>query len=69
MKGSKSNKKTALSDKATDGVVDGISKVAIDGSASHARSKSLNVIAEYGKSKKKKAANFVVIGTPPSVDN
>ncbi|MCJ1380066.1 Hsp70 suppressor, GTPase facilitates ribosomal subunit dissociation [Xylographa soralifera] len=62
MKGSKSSNRNTAGDKSTDGVAEGISKVAIDASASHAKSKNLNVIAEYGKSKKKKAANFVVIG-------
>ena len=63
MKGSKSNNKGTPSDKSINEIAEGITKVAIDASASHAKSKNLNVIAEYGKSKKKKAANFVVIGT------
>ncbi|MCJ1387626.1 Hsp70 suppressor, GTPase facilitates ribosomal subunit dissociation [Xylographa bjoerkii] len=62
MKGSKSNTKTTTSDRSTNGIADGMSKVAIDASAAHAKSKNLNVIAEYGRTNKKKAANFVVIG-------
>ncbi|MCJ1282445.1 Hsp70 suppressor, GTPase facilitates ribosomal subunit dissociation [Xylographa opegraphella] len=62
MKGSKTNNKSTNSDKSVDGVAEGISRVSIDANASHAKSKNLNVIAEYRKSEKKKAANFVVIG-------
>lgn len=43
------------------GVTDGIGKVAIE-DAPRAKSKNLNVMAEFEKSKRKNAANFVVIG-------
>lgn len=43
------------------GVTDGISKVAIE-DAPRAKSKNLDVVAEYERSRRKNAANFVVIG-------
>lgn len=45
-----------------DGITSGISKATID-HAPTARSKNLDVLMEYDKSKTKEAANFVVIGT------
>ena len=44
------------------GITSGISKATID-DAPTARSKNLDVLMEYEKSNRKKAANFVVIGT------
>ncbi|MCJ1478360.1 Hsp70 suppressor, GTPase facilitates ribosomal subunit dissociation [Lambiella insularis] len=60
-KGSKTKSKTAMNDKGADGIVEAVCKIAIDDTPT-AKSKNLDVLAEYGRSKKKKAANFVVIG-------
>ena len=49
-------------DKKIHGLTNGINKVALDDTPK-ARSKNLDVLKEYEKSDKKKAANFVVIGT------
>lgn len=45
-----------------------IQKVMIE-DAPKAKSKNLNVVAEYGKSTRKNTANFVVIGKKPNVDS
>lgn len=60
-KSSKAKPKATAGDGMPPGVVEGISKVAIDDTPT-AKSKNLDVLAEFGKLKKKKAANFVVIG-------
>ena len=61
MKGNKSKFKDSTGAKTTNGVTDAISKLAVD-DAPRAKSKNLDVVAEYQSSKKKNAANFVVIG-------
>jgi hypothetical protein len=48
-------------DKDTSQVTNGVGALSVDDS-SRARSKNLDVLAEYDKAKKKNAANFVVIG-------
>ncbi len=49
-------------DKSVKGISNGLGKVAIDDSALRAKSKNLDVLAEYEKTQRKNAANFIVIG-------
>ena len=60
MKGTKTPK-SSETNKPVNSIENGISKLVVDDSPK-AKSKNLDVIAEFGKSKKKNAANFVVIG-------
>lgn len=53
--------KASSTDKAINGLTNGVSKVAVDDTP-RVKSKNLDVLAEFEKAKKKNAANFVVIG-------
>ncbi len=68
MKGSKSKSKAKPStgDTSVKEVTEAVAKTSVN-SSSHMKSKNLDVVAEYGNSKKKNAANFVVIGEYPNL--
>ena len=61
MKGSKSKAKPSAVDTSVKAVTEGVAKASISTSPK-TKSKNLDVVAEYGNSKQKNAANFVVIG-------
>ena len=57
----KPSKQSANGDKTVDGATQGVDEMAIDGGPKP-KSKNLDVLAEFKKSKTKKAINFVVVG-------
>ena len=61
MKGSKSKPKADTVGQAINGITEAITKTTINDS-SRTKSKNLDVVKEFANSKKKNAANFVVIG-------
>ena len=60
-KGVNSTSKAAKSDKNVSQIANGMGSMSVEDS-SRARSKNLDVVAEFEKSKNKNAASFVVIG-------
>ena len=52
------------SDRSTNGITNGINNLLVD-QRPRARSKNLDVLAEYEKKDRKNTANFVVIGAHP----
>ncbi|MCJ1351054.1 MAG: Hsp70 suppressor, GTPase facilitates ribosomal subunit dissociation [Icmadophila ericetorum] len=60
-KGQKGSTKSTTGDKGVNGLTNGVKAVSVDDTPK-AKSKNLDVAAEYNKSKRKNAANFVVIG-------
>jgi hypothetical protein len=61
MKGSQKLSKPSSTDKSVNGITNSVAKTTIDESP-RAKSKNLDVVAEYTKASKKNAVNFVVIG-------